>query len=219
MKQLFFGLSTLLLTISVAAQENPWKVRFRFTHIAPNESSTTLLDTVSYVDLTEQTVPELDITYMLNQRWGLELILATADHDLNLNFDNQQDPELAPSMRGGTATLLPPTLTAQYFFDTSGDVQFYVGAGVNYTTFIDYSLSEEFAELGIADLQFDDSIGLALNAGFDGYVNDHWHFNLDMKYIDLGTDVDIELNDGSILDTLEVDINPFVFSFGLGYKF
>ena len=111
----------------------------------------------------------------------------------------------------GSVTLLPPTLTLQYHFNANGRVRPYVGAGVNFTHFF----NEDLPTGGIAtSIQYDDSFGLAAQAGIDFDINDVWFFNVDVKKIDINTDVTIN---GAI--QADVDIDPWVFGIGFGRRF
>lgn len=223
MKKFLIVISLLAISIGAMAQDSKWKVRFRLTSVDPTDSSTTIAGSgrelsdgsfgpETYADVNSNITPELDITYSFTEHWALELILATTKHDL-IGVDG-----IYAGADLGTAKLLPPTFTAQYFVNPDGDVQFYVGAGLNITSFISYDLSEDLANEGVTDMDFSDSVGISLSTGFDGYINDHWLVNVDLKYIQMSTDVDIQTAAG-ILDTLEVDLNPWLVSVGVGYHF
>ncbi len=53
-----------------------------------------------------------------------------------------------------------------------------------------------------------------LQGGIDFDVNENWFFNVDVKYIDINTDVTIN---NAI--TADVDIDPWVFGIGIGRRF
>ena len=106
--------------------------------------------------------------------------------------------------------LLPPTLTAQYHFDTETAFKPYVGAGINYTMFYN-----EKAGSSINDIKYDNSIGGALQVGFDYAIDDHWMLNADVKKVWINSDVSI--NGGAV--RADVDIDPVIVGFGVGYKF
>ena len=58
--------------------------------------------------------------------------------------------------------------------------------------------------------------GLALQAGFDYWLDNNWGVNLDVKYIDLN--VDVSVNNGA-LHAYNVDLNPVVVGAGVSYRF
>ncbi len=111
----------------------------------------------------------------------------------------------------GDVTLLPPTLTLQYHFNPAGKVRPYLGAGVNYTTFFNEDLPNGSA---LSTIDYDDSFGLAAQAGLDYALENGWLVNFDVKYIDINTDV---LIDGAI--SADVDIDPVIFGIGIGRTF
>ena len=118
-----------------------------------------------------------------------------------------------------TVEHLPPTLTLQYF-PIKGDtpVQPYFGLGVNYTTFFSEETSDELnGALGDSDISLDDSFGLALEAGVDVALNQNWIFNAAIWRLDLDTDATINSPAGQV--TVDVEVDPWVYMLGLGYKF
>jgi outer membrane protein len=57
-------------------------------------------------------------------------------------------------------------------------------------------------------------VGFALQAGADYDLGNQWSLNLDLKYIDMDTGVHVS---GNRIGTL--DLNPWVASVGIGYRF
>ncbi len=60
----------------------------------------------------------------------------------------------------------------------------------------------------------DDSVGLTIQAGFDYHINDRLLFNAAVWKMDIGTTI-------TVANTLTVDleIDPWVYMVGFGYKF
>jgi len=206
----------LLLVISIASLSfagEGWIFRGRLINVAPNDDSSDILTTGTQVSVDDAWVPEVDLTYMFTSNWGLEVIAATSPHDL------ATEKGTLGGANAGEVWALPPTFTLQYHFGYGSAVDFYAGLGLNYTLFYSYDLSDDLAGLGVSDIDFDSSIGLAANFGVDFQINEKWVFNIDLKYIDMSTDADLELAAGGILDTVDVDINPFVAGIGVGYRF
>jgi outer membrane protein len=139
-------------------------------------------------------------TYMLTNNIGLELLAALPfEHDIELN-----------GSKVGETKQLPPTLSVQWHFPI-GQFKPYVGVGVNYTIFFDQSTT---GALDGADLDLDNSLGLAGQAGVDWFINDNWLINFDVRYISIETDAKVN---GDKLGT--VDINPWIVGLNAGYKF
>ena len=87
----------------------------------------------------------------------------------------------------------------------------YVGAGVEYMAFFD----EGHSDIGGAKLHLDNAWGFALQAGFDLEVGQGWYLNADVKHVWLDTDASWE---GTNI-TSKVDVDPWIVSVGLGYRF
>jgi len=189
-------------------------VRAGVVSVQPDESSSALnvvgagpiAGTSAGVDGDEQL--GLTGTYMLTSNLGIGLLAATPfEHDIKAN---------GLGADAGDTKQLPPTLTLQYFpMEPSADFQPYVGVGVNYTAFFDEGVD---SDLGGGDLELDDSIGLALEVGFDYAIDEHWLLNATVWYIDIETSADFKLNSGARIQA-DVDIDPWVYMVGLGYKF
>jgi outer membrane protein len=212
MKRIALILAVGMILVPSVTNAGEWVVRLRAINISPNESSGQIGDTGSEVAVDSATVPEVDITYMMSPNFGLELIAAVADHDLAAAGGALNGADL------GTVSILPPTLVLQWHPFPGGLFDFYVGAGVNYTNFYDYDLSETLASIDVTDIGFDSSFGLAGDVGLSVFFGDHFHLNGDIKYIQISTDAEIRTADG-VLDTVSVDIDPWVFGLGVGWKF
>ena len=182
-----------------AANDGPWQVRVRAIGIVPDENATvTVLG--GGVDVSNEVVPELDITYFFTDHFAAELILATARHEAM---------KTNAALDLGSVRLLPPTLTLQYHPFPKAQIRPYVGAGVNYTFFYDVD-----APTGLS-IDYDNKPGLALQAGVDIPVGNGWLVNLDVKKLFLETDVTI--NGGAI--RADLDIDPWIIGGGIGYRF
>ena len=66
-------------------------------------------------------------------------------------------------------------------------------------------------------IDYDDSFGYALQAGFDYGLNENWALNFDVKKVMINTDVTIQ-SGGSTINA-DVDIDPWVFGVGVAYRF
>jgi outer membrane protein len=201
-----------------AADDNPWMIRGRVIGVLPSESADLSVAGAALggsVDISDEYVPELDITYFFNKNIAAELILATAQHDVtatNVAAVAGEDVKI------GDVWVLPPTVTLQYHFDNGGKFKPYVGAGINATLFYNED------EGSTADsIDYDPSFGPALQIGFDydlDGVPGGWAFNADVKKIWINSDVTVNFTSalGATVKA-DVDINPTVVGLGFGYKF
>jgi len=153
-------------------------------------------------DVDDAYVPEVDLTYFFTENIAAELIAATAEHSVEAGTNDL-----------GDTWILPPTLTLQYHFMPDNAFSPYVGAGINYSMFYG-----EDDGTGFNDLDVDGGFGYALQAGFDYWMNDNWGLNLDVKYVDLEVDVDVNLG-ATPLSADDVDLDPWIVGAGVSYKF
>lgn len=193
-------LSPVLAPAALSGVEKPWLVHVRGIVVAPDESAN-IVPIGGDVEIADAAVPEVDISYFLSESWSVELIAATSPHDVGHSS----------GLALGDAWVLPPTLTLKYHFPVDGPVRPYIGAGINYTTF--WNIDEPAG----LDINYSDSWGLALQAGLEIDLSDNWTFNIDVKKIDIDTDVRI-VGLGPVVNA-EVEIDPIVVGIGFGYRF
>ena len=75
----------------------------------------------------------------------------------------------------------------------------------------------------LTGLSLDDSVGVAAQLGADWTFADHWSLNFDVRWINIETDATLTLDDGVnapvAADVGTVEIDPWVYSINLGYRF
>ena len=199
MKKLAIAALATLLTTNAFAAQGDILARFRVANVNPQTSVDSKLADLS-VDVKDDTIPEVDFTYMLTNNVGVELILGTSKHSVTASGS-----EIA------TVKVLPPTLTAQYHFNPQGEFRPYVGAGLNYTRFYNTNLNQ----VNNGDVTIKkNSWGLALQAGFDYQLDQNWSLNLDVKKVQIKTDV---RSFGNKVGSFKAD--PLLVGVGVGYRF
>ena len=182
------------------AQESPWLVRVRAVHIDPADKSDPVGGTGASdrLHVSSKWIPEVDISYFFTPNWAAELVLTYPQkHDVSLD-----------GKRIGSFKHLPPTLLAQYHFLPGAQIDPYVGAGINYTL-----ISKVDILNGAGRLEHD-SVGAALQAGVDFRIDKQWSVNLDVKQVQIRSDVDINGARAS-----RVKIDPVLLGVGIGYRF
>lgn len=200
----------------VGLQAGDVLVRARAVMVAPDEESTGITPAfpAERVAVTDSFAPEVDVTYMVTDAIGLELIAATTKHHV----------EGTSGTTGGIGRLagtwvLPPTLTVQYHFNHAGTVRPYVGAGVNYTIFYNERASSGLqAAVGPTTVGLSDSVGWAAQAGVDIDVARNMFINVDVKYINIDTNAVLNTTAAGA-QRLRVNLNPLVFGAGVGWRF
>jgi outer membrane protein len=191
-------------------------LRGRFIVVAPQDSSGDVLPAFPGEGVSVNTAyaPEVDVTYMLTNNLGLELIAATTKHS-------------ASGTTGTTGSIgkladtwvLPPTLTLQYHFAPAGRIRPYVGAGLNYTIFYKERASGSLeSAVGPTNVSLKDSFGYALQVGADIPLNSSLFLNLDLKYIDMDTTARLATTAAGV-QRVDIHIDPLVFGVGIGVRF
>ena len=183
---------------------SPWLFRLRGLAVVPNASANVDQIPGANAAIDNSYVPELDINYFWNANISTELILGVTPHHVTGRG----------ALNGvdiGRAWLLPPTLTLKYHVTEFGAFRPYVGAGVNYTMFLD----ERAAGGTINTINIHDTFGAALQAGFDYMFDKNWGFNIDVKRLFLRPVVDY--NGGSLTGRLTID--PWLVGAGVVYRF
>ncbi|MFC0349528.1 OmpW/AlkL family protein [Undibacterium danionis] len=203
MKKIVLALSLAAMGVvssQAMAQESPWLVRGRVVNISPANDSDPLGGTGASdrITVSKKTIPEFDVTYFFTPNIAAELILTYPQkHDVYLDGANI-----------GTFKHLPPTLSAQYHFAPNSSINPYLGAGVNYTNISQVKL------LGGKGGLESNSFGLSLQAGVDFKIDKNWSINIDVKKVQIRSDVTVS---GAKVSAVKVD--PVLVGLGLGYRF
>jgi len=188
-----------MATAAVPAQAGTYAgdmlVRVQGTYVNFNDEST-----LAGLELEDEFIPTLTLTYFLNKNLAVELFCCFANLDAELN-----------GAKVAEFWVFPPALTLQYHFDSMNGIKPYVGAGIQYIA--------PFSEDGVGGLagqnvQVDDALGLTLQAGVDVEIGQGWYLNADVKKTWIEHTVSVN---GT--DIADLDIDPWIFSVGLGYRF
>lgn len=226
---------------AMAQSDGDWLFRVGAGYVSPDTSNNDLvfegigLDGFN-IDVDGQVGLVFNLTWFVAPNWGIELLAAAP-----FKHDVDGAGALEPLGKLGSTRHLPPVLSVQYHFAPERTIRPYVGAGVNYTFFFDESTSSNLHDgiVGTANgalgtdyaggsthLRISDSYGLALQAGFDIDISDRWFLNFDARWIDIDVDAalrtetfdpsgtDVQLN-----SAIDVDIDPWVLSTSIGFRF
>jgi outer membrane protein len=190
---------------------------------APNESSGDLKFDGNKVSGTKATLDSdtqlgLTFAYKLTDHIGLELLAATPfKHTVGVKgLGGGLDGKLADIKQ------LPPTLSLQYYpMEPNSRFQPYAGVGINYTLFFDEDLSSARKQQGFSNLKLQDSVGIAGQLGMDYMLTDNLLVNASVWYVDIDTKASVNGPTalGYSKTKVDVDVDPWVYMVGLGYKF
>lgn len=217
------ALMSCLLGQAAKAQDearSPWQVRVRALGVLPASGGSTVnvqgvpaLSTPnSGLSIGNSIVPELDISYFITRNVAAELILGVTPHNIT-------GTGALANTNIGSAWLLPPTLLAQYHFTDFGPFKPYIGIGLNYTIF--FSQSPGYTPtngLGVTNLSINNTVGGAVQVGFDYMIDKHWGVNFDVKKYILRPTYNATVN-----NTIQVNgtavIDPWIIGAGVTYRF
>ncbi|MFT4652942.1 MAG: outer membrane protein [Kangiellaceae bacterium] len=228
-------LSTAIVCVLALASANVFAhkagdilVRAGLTTVAPDDASSNILVGASNFQIGESVVGGvsvgantqlgLNVAYFLTDHWNIEVLAASPfSHKINL----------ASGGNLGKTKHLPPTVTANYFFaDADAAFRPYAGVGLNYTVFFDeefndVSVSSIDGAIGatISDLSLDNSFGLAAQIGADYEIANGIYLNASVRYINIETEAKFRVNGVDLGSIASVDINPFVYTISIGYRF
>ena len=194
--------TALTMTTAFAVPAGTWSIAAGAHYVDPKSDNGTLANTdlglVANVDVDGDVRPTISGEYFIANNVGVELLAAIPfHHDFTLNDATGKE------LLTGKTQHLPPTLSLQYHFDGYNmpmNVKPFVGVGVNYTTFFKEKVSNG------ADLDLDDSVGVAGHIGLDIPFAPTESFRIDARYMDIKTDA--TLNGDAIG---EIDISPWVY--------
>ena len=205
-------------------QAGDFLVRGGIATVAPDDSSSDLKFDGAKARGTKATVDSdtqlgLTFAYLLTDKIGIELVAAT-------QFKHQVDVKgLGGGLDGKLADIkqLPPTVLLQYYpmGGTNSAFQPYGGLGVNYTTFFDEDLTGARKDQGFSNLKLQDSWGLAAELGMDYMLNEHAFVNAAVWYMDIDTKASVDGPSalGIQKTKVDVDVDPWVYMVGFGYRF
>ncbi|MFC3395637.1 outer membrane protein OmpW [Brenneria rubrifaciens] len=210
-KASFLLLAAALVPSFVQAhQAGDFIVRGGTATVRPVEGSDNVMGSLGSFKVDNNTQLGLTFSYMVTDNIGVELLAATPfTHKVGLD-----------SVGGTIAEVshLPPSLVAQYYFGEKADkLRPYLGVGVNYTMFYDEKFNQRGKNAGLSDLSLKNSWGLAAQAGLDYDLDENWLLNMSLWWMDIDTDVKFKA--GSEQQIVSTRLDPWVFMFGVGYRF
>jgi outer membrane protein W len=146
--------------------------------------------------------------------WGdrisTELAIVRVETDVNVR-------QRAVANGNTQAEMMPITGVLQFHFAPNGRVDPYIGAGAAYVLIDDVDAPDELNNLNFESLDFDDDVGLALNAGLGVKLTNNFGLTLDAKYVPLESSARAVRTTGN--QDVKFDINPVILSAGITLRF
>jgi outer membrane protein len=219
-------LATLVLAALISApsafayEKGDMVARVGVTTVAPDDSSSNIFvggtDYGVGVTVDNNTQLGLNFAYFITDNINIELLAATPfTHDVDFGVS---DP-LGTGTKVGEVTHLPPTLSVNYYFaDSASAFQPYAGLGLNYTIFFDEEFTSANSDAGMTKLSLDNSFGIAAQLGMDYMIDDSWHVNASVRWIDIDTEATFKVGSDEAY-VKDISIDPYVYTVSIGYTF
>lgn len=146
--------------------------------------------------------------------WSVEIGATFAEPDLELVVGDPTGTVVESSVE-----MIPITLGVQYHFNPAGRFDPYVGAGAGYVLFDDIDDEEALQDEDIGVLEFDDDVGVMVNAGLNIGIFESFAINIDAKYLDIEPDASAVLERGDFVSVQTLEFSPILFSAGVSWRF
>jgi outer membrane protein len=205
------------LPAAAGSDDGNFQVRVLGTVVDPDTDATVkaggLVIPGADADVSTEVIPALTLSYFFSPNLAVELFCCFAKHDIDGKGTIANLGEIADTW------IFPPALTLQYHFAGMGRFEPYVGAGVQYINFFDTGTGAN--ALGATKVDIDAAWGFTLQAGVDISLGNGWSLNADVKKTWLDTTVTWHNNAalGGLNVVGDADLDPWIFSAGLGYRF
>ena len=117
---------------------------------------------------------------------------------------------------GGNLEIMPLTATLQFHFAPNGFIDPYIGAGGAYVL---YDLTDSPETDDIQQIDSDDDIGFAVNAGVGFRLGSNFAINVDAKYIPIESNATAVVIGENEEAAGRFEVSPIIVSAGLSLRF
>lgn len=144
------------------------------------------------------------------ERISTEFAIVRVNSDINFR-------QRAVANAGTEAEMMPITAVLQFHLAPNGTFDPYIGAGAAYVLIDDVDRPSELDNVDFESLDFDDDVGLAINAGLGIRLTENFGITLDAKYVPLESSATAVRTTGD--QEVRFDLNPVILSAGLSLRF
>ena len=164
-------------------------------------------------DVSDSYVPTIAAEYFFSPNFSVETICCITPHDV------EGRGAVAGAALIDDAIVLPATVTLKYHLTSVDFIKPYVGVGPTHFFIFEEGVGSGAAGLGVTDVDLSDDFGIAVQAGFDVPINDNgWLVSFDAKRYFVDTTATFSDNSGILFQT-DHNLDPWVISMGVGYRF
>ena len=153
------------------------------------------------------------VNFFIGDRVSIELAAARVEPESRLT---RRRAAGVPIITGGNLEITPLTATLQFHFAPNGFIDPYIGAGAAYVL---YDFSEEAETDDIDQIDFDDDVGFAVNAGVGIRLGSNFGLNFDAKYVPIESNATAVIIGQNEEAQGTIEVSPIIISAGLSLRF
>jgi outer membrane protein len=187
------------------------------TWVDPNGDGT-IEDINDFDDLDVEFDSEQGFGVAVNVFWSNRISTEFAASVVEPDVAFRSDNPLIGAFSGGSLEMIPITATLQFHLAPDSRIDPYIGVGAAYVLFDQLDEREDLDDVDIESIDFDDDVGLVVNAGLSFDITPNFAIYLDGKYVPVSSAATARFASGPGTET-EIDINPLMLSAGLGFQF
>jgi outer membrane protein len=213
MKHFVFAVLALLLFVPMASAQRSFDLTANAVWLDPSGGG-------SFDDLSDPADIDIDAdlgygvaaNIFFSDRISTEFAIARIEPETTIT----RRRAIGPAVPGGDLEIMPVTAVLQFHFAPQGFIDPYIGAGAAYVLY-DFSSSQGFHN--IDQIDFDDDVGLAVNAGIGIRLGQRLGLNVDAKYVPIESNATAVTIDPNGESAGRFDVSPIIISAGLSLRF
>lgn len=207
-------LASLLLVPAAFAQNNrAFDITANAVWLDPTGGGTFEdLDDPAELDIETDLGPGLAVNVFFSDRISIEFAGASIEPETNIT----RRRAIGGSGPGGNLNIIPLTAVVQFHFAPNGFIDPYIGGGAAYVL---YDFSESQGVHNIDEIDFDDDLGFAVNAGLGIRLSNRLGLTIDAKYVPIESNARAVIINSNEESEGRFDVSPVMFSAGLSLRF
>ncbi len=203
----------VLSSVPAAAQQGEWRLATRLTSLSVDAKTDPIFDTGTQMDSSSSSLTAiLEWQYMLSDAVAVCTSLTTAPFEL-MGIGGDLDGEVL-----GEIWFTPLTLTLRYEIQLRGDLEPYIGGGLNATFYLFDDVAPALEDYGVKKLVANPSFGWVIEGGLNYNLSHKTYVSLDLKLMDLSGKMDLEDDDKNNLDRVAIEGSPVEIGLGIGWR-
>jgi outer membrane protein len=206
-------LATSLAGGVASAQAPDWELGGRVLSVNAAASTAEITGLGAALEVDDGFGLEIDATLLISELFTAEISAAVSRHELRL----AETGSCCGAIDGGEVWILPITLLVRYHLPVYGPWDPYAGLGLTWAAPY-YDLGSELEDAGVERLDLEGGVGFAAQIGVGYAIDARWRANLDLRHLGYSLDARVRTAEGD-LDPVPLDLEPWVVSLGLGYRF